>query len=123
MRRWIAIVMLMLLPAQMSWAAVAAYCAHERSGAAAPHVGHHDHGGHAHALAAASSEAADEGAAPSASPDADCGHCHGHCTALPVPHGEALLPSGTASHASILDAPWAVRADARPERPQWAGLA
>ena len=42
MRRWLAIFLLILLPAQLSWAAVGDYCAHE-SGAAANHFGHHAH--------------------------------------------------------------------------------
>ena len=42
MRRWLAIFLLILLPAQLSWAAVGDYCAHE-SGAGAEHFGHHEH--------------------------------------------------------------------------------
>jgi len=42
MRRWLAIFLLVLLPAQLGWAAVGVYCAHE-SGAAADHFGHHAH--------------------------------------------------------------------------------
>ena len=42
MRRWLAILLLVCLPLQFSWAAVADYCMHE-SGETADHVGHHDH--------------------------------------------------------------------------------
>ena len=42
MRKWLAIVLLVFLPLQFSWAAVASYCQHE-TGAAAKHFGHHAH--------------------------------------------------------------------------------
>nr|ART41037.1 L611 [uncultured bacterium] len=42
MRRWLSILLLVFLPFQFSWAAVAGYCQHE-TGAAAQHFGHHDH--------------------------------------------------------------------------------
>lgn len=63
MRRWLCLFLLVLLPLQFAWGAVARYCEHEQAGgaastarapvAAAPHLGHHDHvhaeghGGHA----------------------------------------------------------------------------
>ena len=49
MRRWFAVILLALLPLQFSWAAVANHCQHQ-AGAAADHVGHHDHAGHSHAI-------------------------------------------------------------------------
>jgi hypothetical protein len=42
MRRWLAILMLALLPLQFGWAAVAVYCGHE-SDPQAQHLGHHEH--------------------------------------------------------------------------------
>ncbi|MBT9522580.1 MAG: hypothetical protein IV101_17035 [Dechloromonas sp.] len=42
MRRFLILVMLCLLPLQVSWAAVSDYCGHEQ-GKAAQHFGHHDH--------------------------------------------------------------------------------
>lgn len=42
MRRFLIIFLLLALPLQMSWAAVATYCKHE-SGVAAQHFGHHEH--------------------------------------------------------------------------------
>lgn len=41
MRRWLAVLMMVLLPFQFSWAAVANYCGQE-TGAAADYFGHHD---------------------------------------------------------------------------------
>jgi hypothetical protein len=42
MRRWLTILLLFLLPFQLSWAASAAYCQHERD-AQGGHWGHHEH--------------------------------------------------------------------------------
>mgnify|MGYP006898455926 CR=1 FL=1 len=42
MRRFLILVMLCLLPLQVSWAAVSDYCGHEQE-KAAQHFGHHDH--------------------------------------------------------------------------------
>ena len=42
MRRWLSILLLVLLPFQFSWAAAASYCQHETSKLAS-HFGHHEH--------------------------------------------------------------------------------
>jgi hypothetical protein len=42
MRRYLAIFLLVLLPLQYSWAAMASYCEHETS-VTAKHPGHHTH--------------------------------------------------------------------------------
>jgi hypothetical protein len=42
MRRWLLIVVLLLLPYQMVWAAAAPYCTHEATDTAS-HFGHHQH--------------------------------------------------------------------------------
>lgn len=118
MRRWLALVLLALLPLQFSWAAVAAYCGHE-AGEAALHVGHHEH---AHAgLPEASPDisAADPGAVA----DFDCGHCHGSGASLPAAQRD-VDPAGLAT-ARVTSAPGALRtrAPSPPERPQWRPLA
>lgn len=123
MRRWLAVLLLVLLPFQFSWAAVASYCGHE-TGAAASHVGHHDHAGHGHAAkdADASAKGKTDGSAAGVS-GLDCGHCHGHCAGLVLgiaayaPPALAHAPSGL--HASRRAEPM----QALPERPQWAALA
>jgi len=123
-RRFLAIVLLALLPLQFSWAAVATYCGHETE-AAADHLGHHEHQHHAdadtHAVLAADADA-DGDKTPSAM-DLDCGHCHGFCgvmltlpTAIPGAPG-APPPSAT------VDENGAAHAPTRPERPQWRPLA
>ncbi|MES2718739.1 MAG: hypothetical protein V4795_23475 [Pseudomonadota bacterium] len=137
MRRFLAIVLLALLPLQFSWAAVASYCEHETQGAG--HFGHHDHD-HAH-QAGASSDAgptadltadasptpgetgsADGDKAPGAM-DLDCGHCHGSCSAmLTWPQGMPGALS-TAPPGATLDETGGAHAPTRPERPQWLPLA
>ena len=132
MRRVLAIVLLVLLPLQFSWAAVAAYCGHETQAAVA-HFGHHQHRHLAEASdraaldtdatagAAVSPDAAD-GQAPGAL-DLDCGHCHGSCSAMPAwPLGLAGAVS-TAQPGATLDAAGGAHAPTRPERPQWLPLA
>lgn len=123
MRRWLAILLLVLLPIQMSWAAVADYCTHE-SGAAADHVGHHDHADHGHTPATADvsdQSGADEGA--TSTPDADCGQCHGQCTGMLVSLVTTAHNRTTAAPTPAGDAPCTAQAAAQPERPQWARLA
>lgn len=123
MRRWLTVLLLVLLPLQSSWAAVATYCTHE-TGAAADHVGHHDHASHAHGgkVADPSDERSTE--APSAPASSlDCGHCHGYSVGLlEVPPSLEPLAHGIAP-ARLGDAPCAEHVPAQPERPQWAPLA
>jgi len=123
MRRWIAIVMLVFLPVQFSWAAVANYCGHE-TGAAANHIGHHDHAGHSHATKDA--DPGDKGKADgtaSGAFDLDCGHCHGYCAGM-VDVSASMEPQALASSPPGLGAsPSAEHTPAQPERPQWAALA
>ncbi len=111
-RRLLAIVLLTILPLQFSWAAVAAYCAHESS-AASDHLGHHDHQHSAPALAlgdgpgevyaaAASGDAQwsqVDGQAPAPQADKDCGTCQ-LAAAQPIPRSMSgtLMPLGQAQH-------------------------
>jgi hypothetical protein len=123
MRRWLALLLLVLLPLQSSWAVVAGYCGHE-TGVAAKHVGHHDKAAHGHGdgLADGSGESRNDGpSTPSAG--ADCGHCHGAGVGmLDVPAAlEPVAPCSAppgAGHACRASHP-----PAQPERPQWARLA
>jgi len=97
MRRWLAVLMMVLLPLQFSWAAVANYCGHE-TGASAEHVGHHDHASHAHGgkVADMGKSAETDGSSTPAS-GIDCGHCHGYCVGmLDLPSSLQPLPLGAA---------------------------
>jgi len=122
-RRFLAIVLLAMLPLQFSWAAVASYCEHEPQGSG--HFGHHEHQQHADACADAGL-VADEDAQGDKAPgamDLDCGHCHGQCSVvLTLP---ARLPGSpsTAPPSAATDDAGGAYAPARPERPQWLPLA
>ncbi|MGE4049723.1 MAG: cation efflux protein, CzcI family [Piscinibacter sp.] len=120
MRRWLAILMLALLPLQFSWAAVAAYCGHE-SGEAAQHLGHHEH---KHAgLSGTDQDSSPTDQDSPAGFDFDCGHCHGTCASMPAPVGD-VSPLTQASH-RVTPVEGAVRTlpQSPPERPQWLPLA
>jgi hypothetical protein len=123
MRRCLAILLLVMLPLQFSWAAVANYCGHE-TGATVDHVGHHDHGAHDHGTTVADTGDQDQTDGPSSSASSiDSGHCHGHCAGMidvvaspdPQTLGSEAPPVG--------DTPCAEHLPAQPERPQWARLA
>ena len=120
MRRWVAILLLVLLPTQMSWAVVSDYCAHE-TGAAADHVGHHDHDAHGHAPALMDDGDVDADTSPSGG--IDCDHCHGQCAGMLVSSVSAPLDRVMVTPAPARDARCAAHAAAQPERPQWARLA
>jgi len=97
MRQWsILVLMLLMLPLQLVWAAAAPMCAHETQASTKMHFGHHEHrhGGSTSTTASIDS-AVDSGANPSAY-HADCEACHlGTCAAMisptplfiPLPHG------------------------------------
>jgi len=112
MRRWLAILLLVFLPLQFSWAAVAGYCQHE-TGVAAQHFGHHEHQHHADDADSSDTKALGGGI------DADCAACHASCAAA-LTGIATILPIA----ATFVDHPWppAVLASpptGQPERPNW----
>ena len=118
MRRWLSILLLVVMPLQLNWAAVAAYCAHE-SAPKATHFGHHEHDHDQHVSAAASPDASSPGVG------IDISDCHFHCpgvAALPMvivmPAVVAVGPR-SAWRAGAVSAPVL----APPDRPQWPRLA
>lgn len=123
MRRWLAILLLVLLPAQATWAVVAGYCVHKPGGAAS-HFGHHDHASHSHAPTLP-----DAPGTPGANNDAttgasnDCGHCHGQYAGMLIGIEPLQLDRCPAASAPASDESWAAHTAARPERPQWMSLA
>lgn len=135
MRRFLAVLLLALLPIQLGWAAVASYCGHE-SDAAARHFGHHEHQHHADDAADHDGARADVGKEVdgAASPenaggslagmaDLDCSACHLHLAGAifpsiaPQASPQGLFPAPPTEHR-----PHAVPT-APPERPQWQRLA
>lgn len=115
MRQWLIVLMLVLLPAQFSWAAVSAYCGHE-TGAGTNHLGHHEHDAHEHGHAPGDNKA---GKDTPAGLSHDCGHCHGQCAALSCWADAGAVALVSAPPAARAEAPLPVRAMAPPERPQW----
>jgi hypothetical protein len=119
MRRWLAILLLVLMPAQFTWAAMARYCPHETD-ATASHWGHHDVAGHGHDTAPAV-----DGDAATADTDAatvDCHHCHGPAGLI----GALAAPAPRLPDGAPAPQPAPARAEpvpTQPERPQWAALA
>jgi hypothetical protein len=121
MRRFLAIFLLVFLPFQFSWAAVAGYCQHEAEGSA-QHFGHHEHKHQADAVAEAHDSAPDTQLLGGI--DNDCGACHAGCCAAALLGDESLSPLSLAS----LTIPWlknplASPPNTQPERPNWSVLA
>ncbi|MCU0767916.1 MAG: hypothetical protein MUD07_00505 [Burkholderiaceae bacterium] len=122
MRRWLAVLLLVLLPLQFSWAAAANYCGHH-SGAAADQFSPHDHVFHHHGDAVDTGVADLADGALTSESGVDSGHCHGYCVGmldvptLPLPMSVGSTPP------SLHDTPSDEHVSAKPERPQWAPLA
>ena len=117
MRKWLAIVLLVFLPLQFSWAAVASYCQHE-TGAAAKHFGHH-----AHQHKAADGQDASPDPAKTLGGDPDCASCHAGC--FSVLSGDVKLASPVSPSLDTGYPPEHLAAPPpeRLERPQWRALA
>lgn len=101
MRRYVLILIMLILPLQWSGAVVASICGYEAPGAQA-HLGHHDHA-HEASDQHASAETAD--ADPAQPHDADCGTCHGQVSlalsgvaAMPLPDGDTPSPGALVRH-------------------------
>ena len=113
MYRWVAILLLAMLPLQTVWASAGNYCEHEQ-GSDAWHFGHHSH--------AHNDTAEDEPSSPVAK-HLDCAACKLQAKTLTI----GALPVGVSTHAGLLPAlripPIATAPPTRIERPKWAGLA
>jgi hypothetical protein len=113
MRRWLAILLIVFLPLQFSWAAAAVYCQHE-SDAGTQHFGHHEHEHHADAE-------------PDALPDSDlaggidhdCGPCHAGGVVALFADISLSLASGLSFVISRPPGALSSAASAVPERPNW----
>ena len=116
MKKFVLILLLLVLPLQMSWAAASAYCQHEQ-GNHAWHLGHHVH---QHKASADSAGQQDSGKVHS-----DCSACHG------ASHGQAAFAGG-ASPAGVRAGALAVAPAPQfytshipdgPKRPDWSTVA
>jgi cytochrome c5 len=82
MRRWLLVLLLLVLPLQFAWAAAAPYCAHEATPAASKHPGHHQH---VHQGGSDVAKAGDDGNGIGTD-HTDCASCHaGAAATLPPP--------------------------------------
>lgn len=113
MRRWFAILLLVLLPLQTSWAVVASYCDHEQEAEqSTQHFGHHEH---KHAGAA---ESGGKGKSLSGF-DGDCVDCHLSAPGT-LPEEGTLSPLISVSFRELLPAsPLRSLPGDVPERPNW----
>ena len=124
MRRWLSLLLLVLLPLQFTWGAAAAYCGHETS-QAARHIGHHVH---AHGDATQQAQAkkpgvgsqdAEKTQAGKLSVDDDCNVCHLSAVKPVSTVGMALMDPA----AQVMDLGpgnrFSTRAPDHPERPNW----
>ena len=85
MRRWLVVLMLLVLPVQFVWAAALPYCAHEAAAAASKHPGHHQH---VHQGGNDAAKAGDDGGDLGAN-HSDCASCHsGAAATLSLPKAE-----------------------------------
>jgi len=117
--RFIVVFLLFLVPLQLSWAALSAYCEHE-SKAASHHVVHHEH---QHQSDQSTNHDDPDGGSKSGSFDADCGVCHAGCSM-------ALCGVMAAANFARADVVFArpprfhlTPISSKPERPKWLGLA
>ena len=116
MHRWLLILVLVIIPAQLVWAAAAPYCGHETEAAAKQHVGHHEH---RHA-AGDPAPAGDDGGPAGVTTHADCQACHpGAAASFPVlprlpAQAPPLSPQVAAEPRYLSPVP------SGPERPDWA---
>lgn len=118
MHRVFAIVVLLLMQFQLSWAAAAGYCGHEANLAQVRHFGHHEH---QHGQQAGKPAAT--GQQTGAQDDLDCGLCHGLGAVLTLAAHEAPTPVLGDAACCGVEAPIDAPAAAPPDRPQWLRLA
>jgi hypothetical protein len=121
MRRFVAILLLLVLSVQFSWAAAASYCEHEKD-ATPQHIGHHEHE-HSQAEPEVDKSPVDapdeDGSNKATGAHADCAYCHLSAaknfstSTMALPRGAASSPALAATVAvesHLLD---------RIERPKW----
>ena len=109
MRKLVAILLLLLISLQTSWAVAASYCQHEH-GTSARHFGHHEH----------KHESPKAVQSVGTFADADCSLCQaGFLTALMIQSGDATAVLAFAASADIIDLRLAAPPLDLPERPNW----
>jgi hypothetical protein len=113
------VLLILLVPLQLSWAAVSAYCEHETA-AASQHVGHHEH----QHQSDQSTHRDDSGPdSKSSNFDADCGVCHVSCSMAVC---DGIAPLNFAGVNAVFAPPPAFHLtlfSSKPTRPKWLVLA
>lgn len=113
------VLLMLLVPLQLSWAAVSAYCEHETQ-TASHHVGHHEHQHQADQSGHGDDSGADS---KSGNFDADCGVCHASCyTAVCDGIAPLSFAGAEAVFAPILPL-YLTLFSSKPTRPKWLSLA
>lgn len=108
MRRWLIVMLLILLPYQAVWAGAAQYCVHEDD-ASTTHFGHH---GHKHPSGRADKSSG------SGTSHADCSGCH-MSSAAPALDGDLQLGAMSLQESfSYAEPRYISRVPAGPERPE-----
>ena len=128
MRRWLSILLLVLLPFQFSWAAVAGYCGQDAgvavAGVAVAVVGQHAHQPDAALAGGCGLESCTEALGHALALDGGHDHCHGHVVAAPPTPRCGLAAEATPERFSLSGRAHADEGPRpRPERPQWRCLA
>ena len=91
MKRWLILILMLLLPFTWSYVAAGEYCQHE-TGAAAAHFGHHEHQHHDQEGSSADKTSKKD----ASSKHADCGACQ-QAPAKALPQQAAVLPMDVGS--------------------------
>ena len=117
MRKFLAIFLLVLLPLQFSWAAMASYCEHETS-VNATHPGHHTHD-----HASVDQQESSKNSPQSAGVDHDCATCHMGCAAALVNYLNTISAAVSDDHPLHPQVIVSQLSRERPERPNWPVLA
>ena len=113
------IFLMLVVPFQLAWGAISAYCEHEAD-AVSQHVGHHVHK-HQQDPSVKKIESGD--GTKTSSFDMDCGVCHAACSVVLC--GDITTLSFGGSSIVVTPAPsiHLTLFSSKPERPKWLGLA
>lgn len=112
MKRLLLIVLLTILPLQLSWAMVATCCQHDK----ATQSSHFGHPQHEHETQHAEAEKQSDG---NLKFHADCLNCHGMAASLVMPVIEAFPVNPMSQTYASLESHLKSISSSRPEKPQW----
>jgi hypothetical protein len=114
MKKYLLILLMLMLPVQYAWSAAAVYCQHEQG--APSHFGHH---AHQHKV-----KADDKGAHGKVqSADSDCEYCHMFSHAFFIPFDTRPTTPLLANYTAPASIPYTSHIPRRPPRPNWSRVA